>query len=173
MIKFNAYQFRKVYIEDRIFIHKDLEIKAGYLNINGLIDGEHGQYLNEDKNLLNLHILLLSETKLDSGTTTTKVEEVLNKWNIIHREDACDGLKHMGLLLVCPKTSTTMTILESLRYQKVERNKKLQIQGLVVRFSNQLKIGFLYSRSTMTEIGVISTNKAFKECNALMGNGKF
>ena len=76
----------------------------------------------------------------------------------------------MGLLLVCPKTSTTMTILRSLRYQKVERNKKLQIQGLVVRFSNQLKIGFLYSRSTMTETEVISTNKAFKECNVLMGD---
>ena len=170
MRKFNSYQFKKMYIDEQIFINEDHEIKAGYLNINGLIDGGHAEYLNEDKNLIHLHVLVVSETKLDRSVSTSNIEVILTNWNVIHREDAADGSKHMGLILISPKSSTTMTILKSLRYQKVLRHDKLHIQGLIVRFTNQVKIGFVYCRSTPTEIEVNSTKKTFRECNILMGD---
>ena len=55
----------------------------GFLNINGLVDGNHSNYLNEDKNLLQLHILVLSETKLDSSFETSKLLRFLSNWDII------------------------------------------------------------------------------------------
>jgi hypothetical protein len=90
MRKFSAYQFKKIYINEEIFIHNEMEIKAGYLNINGLMDGGHAEYFNEDKNLKHLHLLVLSETKLDSSISTSQIENVLTNWCIIKRDDAND-----------------------------------------------------------------------------------
>ena len=48
MRKFNSYQFKKIYLDQNIFENNQSEVKAGYLNINGLMDGGHAEYLNED-----------------------------------------------------------------------------------------------------------------------------
>ena len=56
MIKYRRYNFKKTYLDQKIFDHDDLELKIGYLNINGLMDGNHVQYLNEDKNLSSLDL---------------------------------------------------------------------------------------------------------------------
>ena len=114
MRKFNAYQFKKIYLDEQIFVNNEMEIKAGYLNSNGLMDAGHAEYLNEDKNLKHLHLLAISETKLDGNITTPKIEDVLSNWNIIKRDDADDEAKHMGLLLLAPKASNVRTILKSL-----------------------------------------------------------
>ena len=108
------------------------------------MNGGHAEYLNEDKNLIHLQLLVISETKLDVNISTSKIEEILSNWKIIRRDDANDEAKHMGLLLIAPKKSNVMTILKSLRYQKAQRNKNLQIQGLIVRFTNEINIGFVY-----------------------------
>ena len=147
-----------------------MEIKAGYLNSNGLMDAGHAEYLNEDKNLKHLHLLAISETKLDGNITTSKIEDVLSNWNIIKRDDANDEAKHMGLLLLAPKTSNVRTILKSLRYQKASRNDSLQIQGLIVRFTNDINIGFVYCRTTPNEDEVKATKKCFNECQVIMGD---
>ena len=65
MRKFNPYSFKKIFVEEDIFELSGDEIKIGYLNINGFFDGGHAEYLNEDFNLQNLDILVLSETKFD------------------------------------------------------------------------------------------------------------
>ena len=53
MIKHSSYKFKKIYLNNDIFEDVQNEIKVGYLNINGLLDGNHAEYLNADKNLLN------------------------------------------------------------------------------------------------------------------------
>ena len=65
MRKFRQYKFKQIYLDERIFEIDGDEIKVGYLNINGLLDGGHAEYLNADLNLLSLDILLLAETKPD------------------------------------------------------------------------------------------------------------
>ena len=46
------YKFKKIYLDEDVFDETEKnEVKVGYLNINGLIDGNHAQYLNSDHNL--------------------------------------------------------------------------------------------------------------------------
>ena len=105
MIKYRSYVFKKVYLDQQIFEDENDEIKVGYLNINGLQDGNHEEYLNEDKNLLNLDILVLAETKLSAECKSKEIDEFLNNWNVIGRYDSEDGKKHMGLLLLSSNKS--------------------------------------------------------------------
>ena len=76
MRKFDSYNMKKIYLEERIFENEEKEEKFGYFNINGLLDGNHADYLNEDKNLLNINLLVLAETKLTSGVKTQYLSNI-------------------------------------------------------------------------------------------------
>ena len=60
MQKFRKYITKKIYLDEDIFVNDNCEIKIGYLNINGLEDGNHAKYLNADHNLRNLDVLVLA-----------------------------------------------------------------------------------------------------------------
>ena len=62
MIKYRSYEFKKNYLDQKIFCVDESEIKIGYLNINGLNDGNHDHYFNNDKNLNHLDLIVLAET---------------------------------------------------------------------------------------------------------------
>ena len=170
MQKFRQYSFKKIYLDETIFQNNGEEIKAGYLNINGLIQGNHGLYLNSDHNLKHLDILVLAETKLDKSYSTETLSDVLSDWKILRRYDAEDGSKHMGLMLLSSKHSNTFKSIKGVTYQKAKRNESLQIQGLVVRFSFNLNIGFIYCRSTPSNSEILAVGNNFKECDILMGD---
>ena len=170
MRKFDNYQFKKIYLDENIFLDDDSELKVGYFNINGLLDGGHAEYLNEDKNLRFLHILVLAETKLERRIQDSEIEKVLTNWIILCRHDAVDDSKHMGLILLCPKNTTIQDQLLSYRHQSSNRHDGLQMQGLIVRFKTSLSIGFVYCRSTPNEREVKRIQKCFEECSILMGD---
>jgi hypothetical protein len=65
MRKFRPYKFKKKYLFDKIFMDND-EIKLGYLNIRGLFESNHSEYLDNDKNLLYLDLLVVAETWLNN-----------------------------------------------------------------------------------------------------------
>ena len=44
------YRFKKIYLDEDIFQVESDELKVGYLNINGLLEGNHADYLNSDHN---------------------------------------------------------------------------------------------------------------------------
>ena len=117
MRRFNSYSMKKIYLEDKIFLDDESELKFGFLNINGLLDGNHGSYLNNDRNLLNIDILVLGETKLEKKFETPLIKNILDNWNVIGRKDASDGKKHMGLLLISPKTSTARDKIATVAYK--------------------------------------------------------
>ena len=50
-MKFRQYEFKKIFLDETIFSECDQECKIGYLNINGLKEGNHIKYFNEDKNI--------------------------------------------------------------------------------------------------------------------------
>ena len=46
------YKYMKIFNDNEIFKSQGQEIKVEYLNINGILETGHGEYLNNDKNLL-------------------------------------------------------------------------------------------------------------------------
>ena len=53
------------------------------MNINGIIDADHHLYLNKDKNILNLDLLVIAETKLKRETNNDGLSEKLYEFNIL------------------------------------------------------------------------------------------
>ena len=51
MKQFRKYQFKKRYVDDQIF-EENTDVKIGYLNMRGFCEGDHAEYLNNDKKLL-------------------------------------------------------------------------------------------------------------------------
>ena len=170
MKKLRPYRFKKIYLDDKIFKTDNSEIKAGYLNINGLVDGNHAEYLNADHNLKNLDILVLAETKLDEHCQNQKLSSTLSEWNIFNRYDSEDGIKHMGLMILTNKNCTVLDQFKTVTYLPAKRDGKLQIQGLIVRLINGLNFGFIYCRSSPTNSEIKAIWKYFENCNFLMGD---
>lgn len=88
------YEFVNTYLIDQIFIDDKEVVKLGYLNINGLKNKV------EDKNLLNLDCLILSETKLSE-----EMKLNFKNWNIVRfdLEDKQAKSPHMGLAFLTRK----------------------------------------------------------------------
>ena len=170
MRKFRPYLLKKIYLDEKVFNNDDYEIKTGYLNINGLSDGNHAKYLNADHNLKQLDILVLSETKLDKGEVSQNAIKDLNNWIVLGRYDAEDGKKHMGLLVLSNQNSLISNQIQSLEHQVVNRNGQLQIQGLIVKLANGFNLGFIYCRSGPNNPEIKAINKYFEECTAILGD---
>ena len=92
------YEYVNTYLKDKIFIDDKSEVKLGYLNINGLKNKVED--IDEDKNLLNLDCLVLSETKLGKDT-----ELNFQNWNIerFDLDDKNSKTPHMGLAFLTNK----------------------------------------------------------------------
>ena len=56
--------FKKIYLKNELFKNCDKEVKLAYLNINGLLHGNHAKYLDADRNLFCIDIFAIAETKL-------------------------------------------------------------------------------------------------------------
>ena len=169
MIKYRSYEFKKIFLDQKIFEDEESEIKVGYLNINGLRDGNHDLYFNADKNLNNLDFIVLAETKLTKECEHEVVKDSLNNWKIIGRYDSEDSRKHMGLMLLTSKASKFNGEV-SITYQTAKRNGSLQIEGIILRLKSDLQFGFVYCKSTPTNQEIKAINKYFDECNGLMGD---
>ena len=168
MIEFRKYQFRKHFLDEEIFIYKNQEIKAGYLNINGLTDGNHIEYFNLDRNLQDLDLIVLAETKLKKGDKYL-IKEKLSNWQIIGQYDSDDSRKHMGLILLKSNTSCLSGELQ-ITYKTAKRNGDLQIEGLIVKLDTSLIICFIYCRSTPSVKEIEAIKKTFGDCNVLIGD---
>ena len=95
------YECINSYLEDQIFVDDKNEVKFGYLNINALKNKVED--VDEDKNLLNLDCLVLSETKL------SKCDKLnFKNWNLVRYdfEDNTAKSPHLGMAFLLNKTST-------------------------------------------------------------------
>ena len=169
MINYRGYEFKKVFLDQKIFNDEKSELKVGYLNINGLLNGNHILYFNADKNLSSLDFVVLAETKLNKEYDANAIEASLSNWNIVARYDSQDSRKHMGLMLLSSRNSKFNGQV-SITHQTAQRDGSLQIEGLILRLKTNLKIGFVYCRSSPTNPEIKAINKYFEECNILMGD---
>ena len=153
MQMFKKYVTHKTYLDQQIYVQKNEEIKIGYLNINGLTHAHHGEYLNEDKNLSNLDILALSETKLKKETNE-EIYSLLSNWVVLHRQDSEDSEIHMGMLILISKKSNLsedqISIKEMKIWSKYVGEKLLNhMQMINIKIKKcLLKVSFIYVRKT-------------------------
>ena len=171
MRKFQKYIFKKVYLSDKIFQKSDQELKAGYLNTRNLTAKLHAEYINADKNLQCLDILVIAETWLTEKDDDYKVAKDLDNFNILARFDANDSSKHCGLLALSSKSSKfNFEGIEIKCFQEFKEN-KTHMQGLNLLLSNlELKLSFLYIRETPTFVDIQNILKHCKNCSALIGD---
>ena len=76
----------------------------------------------------------------------------------------------MGLILLSSQKSRILNQLSSFRHQTAKRDGKLHIQGIIVRLSKPVSIGFIYCRTTPNQREVEATSLSFKECQIVMGD---
>ena len=139
-------------------------MKIGYLNINGLLDANHFEYVNEDKNLLNLDLLALAETKLTRETENIDIQNALTNFYLVQRFDSNDGKKHMGLLLISPKKSKYKDFDTS--QLRGFKDPSTDSQGFVFGMKHiYLKIAFVYIRPGKATKKLISTLLNSYDCN--------
>ena len=93
------YEYMNTYLQDQIFSVDLNEVKLGYLNINGLKNKTED--IDEDKNLLNLDCLVLSETKLAKDMKVN-----FCNWNFARYdfEDKKTKSPHLGMVFLTKKT---------------------------------------------------------------------
>merc|ERR1711954_1739 len=93
----------KNFLNQPIFKLDRADIKIGYLNINCLTDDQHSEYVNADRNLLNLDLLCLSDIRLSTTSDVERVRVTMRNWKIVFHCDTTDNKRHMGLLLLTPR----------------------------------------------------------------------
>ena len=153
MQMFKKYVTHKTYLDEKIYKKDNEEVKIGYLNINGLTHAHHGEYLNEDKNLLNLDILALSETKLKKETNEG-ISNLLSNWKILIRKDSEDNEIHMGMVVLISKKSNLdheqITLKEIKIWLKYVGDKMLNHMQLITMKIKEclLNVSFVYVRKT-------------------------
>ena len=143
------YKFFKLYLHEKCFTLDENDFKSGYLNINGLKDALHADYLNADRNLQHLHVICISDTRLTKRDSKKQVEEMLSNWVVLYRQDSGDHKKHMGLLVLASKLTWTGD--QNLKFLSSEesRNKKDEttIQVLKVSYCDEI-ISFIYCNAS-------------------------
>ena len=144
MRKFNSYNFKNIYLDEKIFETEEDEVKLGYWNINGLMNAGHAQYLNNDYNLLSLDLLVLSETKLEKNISVDEISKILSSWKIIARFDSEDQRKHMGMLVLSSRHSNVMNQINRISYDTLKRNEIVQVETLTIQLRHGEKYGFTY-----------------------------
>ena len=130
-------------------------MKIGYLNLNDMKVGLHSEYVNADKNLMNLDVLCLSDTRLTKERRTEEVKVSLPNWEVIYRDDCADGREHMGMLFLVPVAKAFQKKLklfkfigtESIKGKIKKPNERVQVQVVHCKYSEE-RISFLYARTT-------------------------
>ena len=171
MKKFKNYKFKKIYLNDNIFIEKYKELKLGYININDLTADFHAEYVNGDKNLNNLDILIIADTRLTNQFDEIKLQDKLSNFLILKRYDSNDSMIHMGLLVLA--TKKTKFHLNDIIFDTFSETECdiTYLQGVTLWFEIlQMKIACLYIRRTPTENDIKKIKNHCQDVTAIFGD---
>ena len=160
-------------MSDQVFKETNKEVKLGYFNMRGFQESNHAEYLDNDKNLLGLYLLVVAETWLSDKTTNRVIQNKLKNWKIIKRLDATDNKKHMGLMLLVPNNLNKYDeLVFGLDYvQGLRNNEDLLYQGLVLNLKQiYKKIVCLYIRQTPNKRESLEIRNRFETADCIMGD---
>ena len=169
MRKFQNYNFKKIYLFDQIFNVPDKEIKVGYLNIRELKANLKTDYINNDKNLNHLDLLVIAETWLTWLDNDEDLSRTLDNFTIISRFDADDSMKHCGLLLLQSRKSRLDFSKSKITNLKKKKGNEVHLQGIKIMF-NKLEFVFLYIRQTPTSSDIEKITTFCQQSSAILGD---
>ena len=168
---FNKYNFKKTYNYERIFVENDKEVKLGYININDIQAGRSLDFLNNDRNLLALDFLTISDTRLNEGSSNEYLSEYLSNWIILGRFDSKDNMKHMGMLILKSKESTIGKVIGKLEEGRYIKKGLLQIQIVNISIpSFGLECAAVYARETPTLEETTMLKKQLCQVDLIIGD---
>ena len=130
------------------------------------------KFINEDKNLLNLDFLVISDTRLTRKDTDVDLKSRLSNWNIIGRFDSEDDRKHMGMVLLQSVHSSIGSEFSMKTYfKKVEGNNLVFAQVITLKLLKlSLQASFIYIRETPMLKDVERFSKYMQDSNIIMGD---
>ena len=169
MRKFQNYTFKKIYLFDQIFNVPDKEIKVGYLNIRELKAYLKADYINNDKNLYHLDLLVIAETWLTRLDSDEDLSKSFDNFKIISRHDAEDLKKHCGLLVLQSRKSRLDFSMSKITALKKKKGNEVHLQGIKILF-NKLEFVFLYIRQTPTSSDIVKISKFCQQSSAILGD---
>ena len=146
------YEYLNTYLQDKIFMDEAEEVKLGYLNINALKNKVED--IDEDKNLLYLDYLILSETKLAKDMKIN-----FKNWNVsrFDFEDKSAKLPHMGMAFLSNKKSTQN--IEPSKACSINMSGKTKFQYVPVNLTNyELKGIFFWIKGVWSNIVITNNN---------------
>ena len=147
MRKEKPYTFFKHYLHKPCFKKDRNDLKVGYLNVNCLTDSLHLECVDNDRNLLNLDLLCLSDIRLVEKEQTQEVQKKFKHWNIVFRKDTEDKRKHMGLLFVVPKDKPNLWEGKFEIKEEIKSSNGTKAQVINVNYDNNLSFSFVYVNS--------------------------
>ena len=113
--------------------------------------------------------MAIAETKLTKNVNDSQLEELLTEYNILTRFDVDDGMKHMGFLILTPRSSKN-DFLRNITHFKDDK-----CQVIIHDLGDPINktFGFIYLRPSSGSQDQIS--KMLKEyqcntCDVLMGD---
>ena len=169
MRKFQNYVFKKIYLSDQIFNVPDQEIKVGYLNIRELKAYLKAEYLNNDKNLNHLDLLVIAETWLTWLDDDDDLARKLDNFSILARHDAEDSIKHCGLIVLKSKKSKLDISNSNITSLKKKKGNEVHLQGIKM-FFNKLEFVFLYIRQTPSSSDIEKISNFCQHSSAILGD---
>ena len=166
---FKPYQFKQISNYESIFCSSEDELKVGYININDIFTGRSIEFLNEDKNLLALDILVVADSRLTEETDEAFFSKNIFNWKVEHRFDSPDRLKHMGLLVLKSKMCSEMDL--TIKEKQYFRKQNVHMQILFLTFhSYNLETAFLYIRETPNQEETKVLKKDLEKVDLVMGD---
>ena len=134
-----------------------------------LQDSLHLEFVDNDRNLLQLDLLCLSESWLSSKEETVEIDMRFKNWNIVFRKDADDNKEHMGMLFLIPKGKQNIwenkfQVKNEIKYKGTS---KIQVVDVYYNF---LTFSFVYSRVTPTLEEAKKLRSMVKETDFVLGD---
>jgi hypothetical protein len=158
------YTMSKYFLNDPVFTDhmstNDQEVKLVYLNINGLLHGDHNIDLNSDLNLLNSHILCLSETKLSNTIQESAV--TLNNFSPLIRLDFAEN--SLGMIIY---KNNRCTIPTEVTFAKKFQNERCQIVHINI---GNVPVIYVYIHPSHVTSGLQLVSKCLVPHAIIMGD---
>ena len=164
------YAFKKTYIMDSVFVSNE-ELKIGYLNVNDIMTSQSCTFIDQDKNLQALDILLISDTRLIKDHSDEYVQNFFQSWSILARYDSKDQQKHMGMLLLKSNSSHEGLRITNIVEKHYLKKQKVEMQIVFVDFPDYfLRAAFVYVRSKPSKEYINILKKDLKDTDLVLGD---
>ena len=173
MMVCSPYTFKKVNLNVQIY-EDGKELKIGYINTNDLFSSASADFINSHYNLQALDLLVVADTRLTNENSIEVLARIFCNWKIINRFDSNDEMKHMGMILMQPLSSSynidDIKIRSKEGWKRYGSQKMIYVQTYRLSIESNFKLGFVYIRETPNLDETKCLCELFQNTDVLIGD---